>query len=90
MIVLTEIQQNPRLSYADAYKNAKETVSKLSAGEKAAAEAATINKATEAAEKAKRLKLPKGKSGQHKPPESTGNLRDDVRAAAVQAGVKFS
>lgn len=89
-VIVGQLSADPSLSIQQGYEKAKALVSGLAQGNAAAAEVAEINAKTKAAEKANRLNLPKGKTGNVAPPASTGNLRDDITQAARQHGVKLS
>lgn len=88
-VIIGQLTANPNWSIQQGYEAAKNLVDGLTKGQRAAAEASDINAKTTAAQKANRLNLPKGKTGNVAPPASTGNLRDDIREAARQTGVKL-
>ncbi len=86
-VIAAKITVDPRLTYAEAYDAAKELLGGLGGTSAADIEAATIEANVQRAEKGRRLNLPKGKSDSASPPASTGNLRDDIRAAMKTAGI---
>lgn len=85
-LMASALQQNPQLDYAGAYAEAKALLKQASgSSETSAAEA--IEKQAGQAEKARRLKLPSGRASAPSEPESTGDLREDLRRAMKQAGI---
>lgn len=86
-VMAAKMGANPRLSYADAYKEAKELVTTVAGSSARDDEAARIAAATASAGKGKRLELPRGRStATGRSNESTGNLRDDIANAMREAG----
>lgn len=88
-VMVGQMTTNPSLSITQAYQASRTLVDGLAKGTTAKAEATAINAATKAADKANRLNLPKGKTGNNAPAASSGNLRDDLMVSARQHGVKL-
>lgn len=87
-LIAAEITIDPRIDYATAYQRARETVSGLTAQDAQTAERNRISDATRAAGKGNALHLPRGRSAQPPPNESTGNLREDIAIQLRKAGLR--
>ena len=87
-VIASKIGADPRLSYGEAYEQAKTLISSFNGTDATALEAAKVAAATKASGKGKTLDLPRGRSGSTPPTGSTGNLRDDIAEAMRGQGIR--
>ena len=87
-VIAAKVGANPALTYADAYAEAKQLVTKLNGSTAKAAERARIEGGAKASQKASRLNIPRGRSDAPPARQSTGSVEDDIEHAFRSLGIR--
>jgi len=86
-LIAAELTADPRATYGVAYDRAKALVQESAGSVAAAEERQRVETQGAAASKARKLSLPRGRSGTQADAESSGNLRQDIADAMRRSGM---
>lgn len=86
-LIAAELSTDSRASYREAYERAKQLVTESAGSVRAAEERQRVESGSAASSKARKLSLPRGRSGTQAEAASSGNLRQDIADAMRRAGL---